>query len=321
MSLNICYNLIGDVITLSLFDRSQLAAQQPLKGGQNVGVSVQFHSNGTPALPPTGSALLLGVKKLGAFEGDYLCSTSTWAIPGSGTGPCTATLNTLTDAIKTALNNEGNPANDIAFVPCQAEIQYWPPGAALPTKGLTFPVQLLNWVNQGDEGETGAANPPFDARLTKLEGQVGQFSWMPGVSGLTGGGAGNLDGQTTAGLALPRLSLLLAPTFAAYSLQAAAPVAIASVATGNPSIIQTSAPHGIQNGWNVTLAGFTDGTPNPNGTYVATVIDATHFSIPENVTAAPTSSGTAAVATTSPSVILPADYNPSTNAVAWYKVA
>ncbi len=317
--MTLCFNLVDGSVTLSLYDRVNLATPVPLKGGQIVGVTLQFHANGVPTPPPTGSAFLLGVKPSGKFDGEYLCSASTWSAT-SDTSIFTAQLNANTTAIETALNVDGNPSNDIPSTAAQAELQYWPPGAALPTKSQTFPVQIYDWVNQGDEGETGAAAPPFDARLSKLEFQVGQFSFMPGVTGLTGGGTGNLDGQTTAGLANPRLALMMVPSLKGYLLVNAAPIAITSVSVGNPAIVATSAPHGLQTGWNVTIAGFTDGTPIPNGTYVVTVIDSTHFSIPLNVTAAPTSSGTSAVATSSPAVILPTDYNASSNPVAWYNV-
>lgn len=62
-------------------------------------------------------------------------------------------------------------------------------------------------------------------------------------------------------------------------------VAVASSSVANPSVVTTSAAHGITNGATVTIAGHTGSTPAINGSHVATVIDATTFSIPVNVTA------------------------------------
>lgn len=63
-----------------------------------------------------------------------------------------------------------------------------------------------------------------------------------------------------------------------------ATVAITSNSVANPTVILTSAPHNLSNGDSVTIAGNTGSTPSINGTYTATVVDPTHFSIPVTAT-------------------------------------
>jgi len=70
-----------------------------------------------------------------------------------------------------------------------------------------------------------------------------------------------------------------------YSLDTAQRVVpITSSSVANPSIITTPVPHGLTNGQKVLIAGHTGSTPAINGEHVATVISATTFSIPVNVT-------------------------------------
>lgn len=67
-----------------------------------------------------------------------------------------------------------------------------------------------------------------------------------------------------------------------------APITITSNSAANPTVILTAAPHLLGTGDQVTIAGVTGSTPAINGSYVATVIDPTHFSIPVAVTVAGT---------------------------------
>jgi hypothetical protein len=60
--------------------------------------------------------------------------------------------------------------------------------------------------------------------------------------------------------------------------------AIVSSSVANPSIITTARPHGLTTGDQVVIAGHASVVPDINSEYTATVIDATHFSIPVNVT-------------------------------------
>jgi hypothetical protein len=76
----------------------------------------------------------------------------------------------------------------------------------------------------------------------------------------------------------------------------ATPVTITSNTNANPTVILTSGPHGLVTGDSVTISGQVTGTPLINGDYPVTYSDATHFTIPVNVTVA---GGTAALAKTS----------------------
>jgi len=63
-----------------------------------------------------------------------------------------------------------------------------------------------------------------------------------------------------------------------------APVSVSSSSVANPTVITTSSAHGLASGDTVIIASHTGSTPSINGTYVVTVTDATHFTIPVNVT-------------------------------------
>ena len=65
-----------------------------------------------------------------------------------------------------------------------------------------------------------------------------------------------------------------------------AAVTILTSSVANPTIITTSAPHGLATGDTTTIAGHTGSTPAINGVQTVTRIDDTHFSIPVNVTVA-----------------------------------
>jgi hypothetical protein len=69
-------------------------------------------------------------------------------------------------------------------------------------------------------------------------------------------------------------------------------VSISSVSASNPAVVTTSAAHGLASGqaiWISEVLGgsVAAGAPKINGAYVATVTGATTFTIPKNVTAAP----------------------------------
>jgi len=76
---------------------------------------------------------------------------------------------------------------------------------------------------------------------------------------------------------------------------------IFSIAVGNPCVITTTGGTVLQTGDSVTIAGVTNGTFSPssiNGTFTATVIDATHFTVPLNCTVAPDGIATATLTIT-----------------------
>ncbi len=63
-----------------------------------------------------------------------------------------------------------------------------------------------------------------------------------------------------------------------------ATVAITSSSVADPTLITTTAAHGLATGQIVTIASHAGSTPNINGTHVVTVVSATTFTIPVNVT-------------------------------------
>ena len=86
----------------------------------------------------------------------------------------------------------------------------------------------------------------------------------------------------------------------AITLQGAAPTAVASIssvstspADDQPATVTTASAHGLTSGDAVWITGVTGGTvavgkPSIDGPYVATVTGANTFTIPKNVTVAPT---------------------------------
>jgi len=61
-------------------------------------------------------------------------------------------------------------------------------------------------------------------------------------------------------------------------------VAIASSVPGAEAIFTTTAPHLLTSRVSVTISGHTGSTPNLNGTYIVSVIDATSFSLTNTIT-------------------------------------
>ncbi len=59
---------------------------------------------------------------------------------------------------------------------------------------------------------------------------------------------------------------------------------ISSITAGSPVTLNTATPHGLTSGQEVLISGVTGSTPEINGTYTATVVDADTFTVPLNVT-------------------------------------
>ncbi len=59
---------------------------------------------------------------------------------------------------------------------------------------------------------------------------------------------------------------------------------ISTSSVADPSVITTSGAHGLASGMTVVIAGHAGSTPDINSTHVVTVLNATTFSIPVNVT-------------------------------------
>lgn len=78
-------------------------------------------------------------------------------------------------------------------------------------------------------------------------------------------------------------------TFGVSFAPTAAAVNIATVATGNPGVVNTSTVHGLTTGDTVTIAGNTGSTPDINGSHTVTVTDTDSFTLDGvNVTVAGT---------------------------------
>lgn len=90
---------------------------------------------------------------------------------------------------------------------------------------------------------------------------------------------------------------------AVLTLKGAPTVAITSISVASPTQIVTTTPHGLATGDSVLIAG-TSTTPTTNGTFTATVINATTFTVPVNVTIGGGAVGTVQKTWAGPTAIL-----------------
>lgn len=89
--------------------------------------------------------------------------------------------------------------------------------------------------------------------------------------------------------------------------------AVSTSSVGNPTVITTGAAHGFSDGLQVLITGHEGSVPDINGSHVVTVLSATTFSIPVNVTTA--GSGGTVQATSVQLLEFKGDGTPSTIAV------
>jgi hypothetical protein len=74
------------------------------------------------------------------------------------------------------------------------------------------------------------------------------------------------------------------PLFLAGTAAPGVPIPIVLNTAANPTVIQTSVPHGVVTGNQVVVTNSSRSAPPINGTWVATVVDSTHLSVPAAVT-------------------------------------
>jgi len=75
--------------------------------------------------------------------------------------------------------------------------------------------------------------------------------------------------------------------FNMFTSVAGTPITITGNTAANPTVVTTATPHGLQTGQTITISG-SNSTPSINGAQVVTVISATTFSVPVNVSVAGT---------------------------------
>jgi uncharacterized protein (DUF1800 family) len=186
--------------------------------------------------------------------------------------------------------------------------EYKFPGT-LASQGMTTPefqitsettvVRAANFIFNGlfNPGNTNGISS-FKSGSNALVLDLGP--WMANATDL-GLGAGPQPTQTwTSNANLATLidklqTLLLAgqlPAQAKTDIQSFLYKTIGSVTVGNPCTI-TSTAHGLQTGDSITISGVTGGSATINGTFAVTKLTNDTFTIPVNVTTAPTSVGTA----------------------------
>jgi len=181
--------------------------------------------------------------------------------------------------------------------------EYRFPGA-LASQGMTTPEFQITTettvVRASNSIYNGLFNPGNTNGISSFKGGSNAMvldlsPWMGAATDI-GLGAGPQPTQTwTSNANLPTLidklqTLLMAgqlSTAAKTSIQNFLYRTIASVATGSPTTI-TSVGHGLNTGDSITISGVTGGTASINGTYTVTKLTNDNFTIPVNVTTAPT---------------------------------
>jgi len=176
------------------------------------------------------------------------------------------------------------------------------PGA-LAAQGMTTPEFELttetNVIRQANFFYNGLFNPGNTNGISSFKSGSNAMvldlsPWMANATD-NGLGAGPQTGQpwtsnANLGALIDKLQVLLM----ANQLSAQAKVSIqnflyrtiSSVSTGNPGVI-TSPGHGLLTGDSITISGVTGGTPSINATFTVTKLSNDTFSIPVNVTTAP----------------------------------
>ncbi len=177
------------------------------------------------------------------------------------------------------------------------------PGA-LASQGMTTPEFQITTessvIRQTNFFTNGLLNPGNTTGISSFKTGSNALvldlsPWMANATDL-GLGAGPQTAQTwTSNANLPALiddlQILLTgnllPAAAKTSIQNFLLKTITNVTVANPTVL-TSAGHGLITGDQVTISGVGGGTPSINNLYTVTVLDANTFTIPVNVTVAPT---------------------------------
>ena len=121
-----------------------------LKRGDNVPIEVSFCQSGAIVELGSGATGKLGIKTVGAYDGDFLASAASWTKTGTGTATkYTFTLNLNTEELDDAFAKDTEPEDDVAQVVANAEVE-WVVGTAR-TSTRPFLATVDNDVIRGDE--------------------------------------------------------------------------------------------------------------------------------------------------------------------------
>lgn len=161
------------------------------------------------------------------------------------------------------------------------------PGALTPVKNVLKGAVTRTITIQG---RWTSATQTFFKAISGFQNRA--FEWSPEgravgktkIFGAVNVGAWPLPSQPVDGVMNFSLELSVVSIDSEVIVTAPATVAITSSSVADPTSITTSAPHALTSGDVVTIAGHTGATPSINGSWVATVVDTTHFTIPVAVT-------------------------------------
>lgn len=174
-----------------------------------------FHRDGTPELISASDALFVGLKRTKAST-DTLASQSTWTHPGAATGFYTGSLNLNTTQITDDLFDVSGAADQYTVL---LEITRTPSGGE-PRRYDDASLTLVRSTFTGGEGTpTDASTPALYS--TTAEADLRYPRWLSGITGLTGGGATNMDGLASVSLPVGQiLQFILSGEFQVWEIQA-----------------------------------------------------------------------------------------------------
>ena len=267
----------------------------------------------------------------GAFQGGtttatgklaqaYGVGTTTWIVAVDATSPCDfAGVTNVTVGGETRTPTGAPTAKDIGgqqtFTTNAFAVNHLANEVVtqtVPLGGLGTNCSLLTLPSPGTVAV--ALTYALPLQPTVFPGETNANAGALTISENANTGAGYLaaDKTITATISTAGVTFSTAPV-ATANTPGVSPSTISANSVANPTVVTTTLAHGLVTGNLVTIAG-SNSTPTINGTWVVTVLSATTFSVPVNVTVAGTAGTVALVGGLAPSflfVATPTNSNPA----------
>lgn len=216
--MRIFVDLVTLLPTAEIWDRATVVANASAKRGDGSPLEVQFHRSGVPERLPLGTVISFVGKSEGKFDQDpapVLFELTDAHRPDADAGFYVGYPDYNTAPLDAVLNSgDANDGNDVRVARLDAEISWLEATlGAKPKSTQTFLLQVQNDVLKGNEGPPGAGGPTYltaaqsDARYAQRG--ITAPDLRLDITGLTGGGATNLDGIVTVGATVPQVVMLV----------------------------------------------------------------------------------------------------------------
>lgn len=260
-------------LTALAFDISAASLQTPFNVAMNAHV--------TPYPQATVTLVSAGVYRVVATSNGAIPTGTIVSDPTNLIPTCDVLINEV------SLGSASTPYR-LLIVVRQAPVAYAEPSTLLPSTGVT------NTATQAVSATQNAINTITFDNVDPVSGSFLVSATALGVTQTCGVATWDMsaDDFTTLLETHPSLTdnVSVTKTGSSFIVEfngALGPHRILSSTIANPTVITTEQPHGLVTGQSVTHAN-TNSTPNTNGAQVVTVVDATSYSVPVNVTVAGT---------------------------------